>query len=120
MLKQLIIGKFSEVVKKTISKYQDKYKDPVQIFLKTSESIVIVDIMANYKYKESIRVSDLDIPLISSNTVENKILNALENLRIENKIGSAQCLLFINNDKLISYLYNNNKPIKKIELLNIL
>jgi hypothetical protein len=120
MFKGLIISNLNAVVIRTVEKYQLKYGADIELFLSKQDEKLIIQVLANYSQKEIIGVKDLNIPMISPETAEAKILTALEVLEIEYNIVVAKLMLLVKNEQVIAYLYDKEKPLKQIDISKII
>lgn len=120
MFENLIIGQFNSVVKNTIAKFSKKYNAESQLFLREVNNRILIDVLANYKPQETITIKELDIPVVSPETVSEKIIGAIEKLQTANNITDAKIMLLLKDDNVKACLYSNTTFIKVIELKQLL
>jgi hypothetical protein len=120
MFKNLIISQFNNVVKSTIEDYSQKHNSiDIQLFLVNMKGQLDIQVLCEYKVKETIHVDNLKFPaLITNDMVEGKILNSLENFKPEYE--NPKVMLLIKNGEVKAFLYDSEKPIKQIDLSKII
>jgi hypothetical protein len=123
----IIISQFNKVVKDTIEDYSQKYNSiDIQLFLVNIKGQLDIQILCDYKVKETIHVDNLKFPALITNDiegkildmVEGKILNSLENFKPD--FENPKCMLLIKNGDVKAFLYDNEKPIKQIDTSKII
>lgn len=119
MFGNLIVAQFNNVVRSTIKRYSEKYNSSeIQLLLYNNSGKLAIQILESYIPKEIIGISELNIPIIGDDVAEGKILNSLENFKPE--IAFAKCMILIKDGDIVSFIYDSNKPIRKIDISKII
>jgi hypothetical protein len=120
MFKNAIANKVVEIIDSTIDKYSKEYGEDAQLMLIEGDTLSIWG-LCKFKKRESINVIDLNIPLISPEVVEKKILESMRVLKEENKLSRSRCMLLKNKDRdLVCFLYDGDTPVKQIDIKKLI